>query len=343
MTEDTASTESLIELTEFQEMTEADAQRPLLSGPKRQHFLPRFYLDGFTRDGLVAVFDRDKNEIRRQQPTNTAVIGHFYTMEDGEGRRRFEVEALLSEYEGKAKPVIDKLVAGETELTADERSDLAIFIAFAATRTPDMVNSVQALNGDMIKHVAKFMFVDVDQVFQNLRADIKHADETDDELRRQAKWMVQMAQNEGFVVNTDEKWAVGQAIQMALATAPHLAGRDWRVIHRDSEKTSFLTADAPVYLGTVIANPNPFYGVGFASPHAFISFPLHQSCALEMFGDGGRLIHKKVNRNYIRMANEHFARRCQRFVVGRDEAQLKSIATALNLANKAWKPKFTVG
>jgi hypothetical protein len=113
----------------------------MLSGPKRQHFLPRFYLEGFCRDGLVAVFDREKNEVRLQQPVNTAVIGHFYTLEDAEGRRRFELEALLADYEGKAKPAIAKLVAGG-ELTADERSDLAIFIAFAAMRTPDMVNSV---------------------------------------------------------------------------------------------------------------------------------------------------------------------------------------------------------
>lgn len=80
--------------------------RPLLTGPKRQHFLPRFYLDGFAREGLVAVYDREKNEVRLQQPVNTAVVGHFYTMEDEQGRKRFEIEQLLSEYEGKAKPVI---------------------------------------------------------------------------------------------------------------------------------------------------------------------------------------------------------------------------------------------
>lgn len=144
---------------------------PMLAGPKRQHFLPRFYLDGFTRDGLLAVFDRDKNEIRLQQPVNTAVIGHFYTMEDADGRRRFELEALMAECEGKARPVIDKLVAAAPELNADERSDLSIFIALAATRTPDMVNSVQALNGEIVKHTAQLLFSDVEEVFARLRSD----------------------------------------------------------------------------------------------------------------------------------------------------------------------------
>lgn len=41
------------------EKPETPAAKPLLNGPKRQHYLPKFYLEGFTRDGMVAVFDRD--------------------------------------------------------------------------------------------------------------------------------------------------------------------------------------------------------------------------------------------------------------------------------------------
>lgn len=49
-----------------------------MSKPKRHHFLPEFYLNGFTREGLLCVFDRETGEYRRQAPKNTAVIGHFY-------------------------------------------------------------------------------------------------------------------------------------------------------------------------------------------------------------------------------------------------------------------------
>lgn len=123
---------------------ETTPRKPVLDGPKRQHYLPRFYLDGFAKEGLVAVYDRDKNEVRRQQPKDTAVIGHFYTMEDAEGRRRFEVEALLSEYEGKASPVIKKLATKDT-ITADERTDLAIFMALGAMRTPDTARHLRSV------------------------------------------------------------------------------------------------------------------------------------------------------------------------------------------------------
>ena len=57
--------------------------------------------------------------------------------EDTEKRRHFELEALLSEYEGKAKPVIDKLVAAAPGLSANERNDLSI--KSPATGTPRTV------------------------------------------------------------------------------------------------------------------------------------------------------------------------------------------------------------
>ena len=313
----------------------------MLSGPKRQHFLPRFYLEGFSRNGLLAVFDREKKEIRLQQPENTAVIGHFYTLEDAEGRRRFEIEALLSDYEGKASPVIRKLIARE-DLTADERSDLAIFIAFAAMRTPDMVNSVQAMNGHFIAQTAKAMFQDIDQVLAELRTDKREENISDADLRRQAEWMVDMAQNDKLIVQTDEKWAVRTTIRMAMAAAPYLAGRDWRVVHRDNEKQSFITTDAPVFLGTVAPRPTSIYGVGFGSQDAFVSFPLEQSCVLQMYGETGNLEHKEAGRDYIRQANLALGERCQRFLVGRDQELVKSLTDVLGLADKTWQSKIRI-
>jgi hypothetical protein len=321
---------------------EAATRAPLLTGPKRQHFLPKFYLDGFTRDGLVAVFDRELNEVRCQQPLNTAVIGHFYTMTDDQGRKRFELERLLSEYEGKAKPVIDKLTAGGTP-TAEERTDLAIFIAFAATRTPDMVNSIQSVNEHFVGHTAKLMFNDVDEVYARLRADDAHKEDSDEHLRREAEGMVDLVMNEQLVVDTDPKWAVQMTVKMALGIAPCLAGRHWDVVHRDSDKQSFITTDSPVFLGTIEPRAPSFYGIGFGSTDAFISFPLNQSCLLQMHGTQEGLRHGTVGRDLVRRANLALGERCQRFVVGRDEALVKSLTQELGLAHKKWQPKIRVG
>jgi hypothetical protein len=315
------------------------AAKPLLNGPKRQHFLPRFYLENFSANGLVAVYDREQDTVRLQQPVNTGVIGHFYTMEDAEGRKRFELEQFLSEYEGKAKPVIDKLTAREA-INADERSDLAIFIALAATRTPDVVDSLKAFNAGMVTDIMKRMFHDVDDVAARLREEPDYAGKPHDEVLAEAKVMVEMAQNDGVKVSTDHRWAVGMAIQMALEIAPIFAGRNWLVVHRDNDKKSFITTDAPVFLTTVAPRADRFWGVGFGNADALVFFPLKQSCTLAMFGDKGDLRHTEAGTEKVRQLNLGLASKCQRFVIGRDEALLKSLAEAARLAETKWKPKM---
>jgi hypothetical protein len=83
-----------------------------LHGPKRHHYVSKFYLDGFTDyEGLLQVFDRQTGEIRPQKPTDTTVIGHFYTFIDEDDRRRFELEKLFGIIEtaaGSALKTIDK-------------------------------------------------------------------------------------------------------------------------------------------------------------------------------------------------------------------------------------------
>jgi hypothetical protein len=62
-----------------------------------------------------------------------------------------------------------------------------------------------------------------------------------------------------------------------------------------------------------------------------------------MFGDSGVLVHRSAGRDYIRMANLAFGKRCQRFLVGRDEALVRSVAEKLGLAGNKWRPKFITG
>lgn len=319
--------------------TAASMAKPALTGPKRQHFLPRFYLENFSENGLVAVYDRELDQVRLQQPINTGVIGHFYTMADAEGRRRYELEQLLSEYEGKSKPVIDKLASRE-DISADERSDLAIFIAFAAMRTPDMIDSLKALNAGMITDIMKPMFSDVDVVAARLKDDPEFQDSSDDEVRAEANLMVDMVQNDRVQVSTEHRWAVGMAIEMALKVAPIFAGRDWMIMHRDNAKKSFVTTDSPVLLTTTSHRPNNFWGVGFGNADALALFPLKESCTLAIFGGNGDLRHIEADCERVRQLNLEMAAKCQRFLIGRDEALVRSLAQATGLATTKWRPKM---
>ncbi len=326
------------ELTIGQPAVAAHGAKPLLSGPKRQHFLPKFYLEGFAnRDGMIAVFDRESKEIRVQQPVNTCVIGHFYTIVDEAGRRRFELEQLLSEYEGKASLVIKKLSSTE-EINADERTDLAIFVALAAFRTPDIVDSLKAFNSDLVGDMCKRIFVDVEQVKAQMRS--KRNAPSAEELEAEARELVEFAQSGQYEVATSHTWAVGVAMKMAFIIAPILAGRDWAVVHRDNERKSFVTTDAPVLLTTVAQRDNSFWGIGFGSTDALVLFPLTETCILLLYGSGGDLKHRTAGAEPMRHVNLALADRCQRFVIGRYYALVRSLTDRLCLASKKWQPKM---
>lgn len=286
-----------------------NAERPpLLTGPKRQHFLPRFYLDGFTRDGVLAVFDRDQNEVRIQKPESTGVIGHFYTVEDDQGRKRFELEQALSEIESKAAPIIKKLAAQEG-ISDDERSEMAMFVALGMCRTPDLVDSIKQMNGDMIRRMTKIMFSDVNRVKSMLR-DKPDSQISEETLEADAKAMVEFAASDAYKVETHHGWALGMSMTMFSSIAPILAGRDWLVVHRDCDKRSFVTSDAPLVLTTVMPRKDNFGGIGFANADALSLFPLTQSCALLIFGNDGGFAHKTVSQENVKQINLMVADRC---------------------------------
>lgn len=315
-------------------------RKPLLTGPKRQHFLPRFYLEGFAADdGCLAVYDRDKNEIRRQQPVNTGVAGHLYTVTDEQGRKRFELEAALSQVEGDAAKHLPTLMTGGT-LSADGRAAIAHFLALLSVRTPEFIESIQAMNGGIVRHVAKLMMSDEASVVRQIKDDPKHADKSPEELREFAAGVADFVKGDDYVVTTDREYAVTLALRMADAITPHIYQRQWTV-WTAPPRTSFVTADAPVVLTTLGPPSGPrWMGVGFGSADALVIVPLSAAHALTIWGEGMGTNRLSIDRDLARRVNLDVARRCQRFLLARDDAHALSISRAANLAQTQWKPKF---
>lgn len=314
---------------------------PKLSGPKRHHFLPKFYLEGFTKDGVLAVYDRESNSIRVQPPINTGVIGHFYTFEDEKGRKRFELEEALSESEGQASPIITKL-SNREDISSEERSELALFVALAAFRTPDFIDSAKLLNSEIVGTQVRAMFADVEDVEARMREKPGPLN-SGDKQRPNAQELVDFAQSGAYEIETDHNWAVGMAMELATAMAPIFAGRDWTVLHREIDKKSFVTTDAPVILTTVVPRRDRMWGIGFGNSDALVLFPLGESCLLTIHGDARDLTHKLVSGEQMRRANLTVTNRCQRFVIGRDESLVRSLVNRVGLATGKWRPKMQAG
>jgi len=314
---------------------------PVLNGPKRHHFVPRFYLKGFCRDELLSVYDRKMHEFKSQKCEATAVIGQFYTFEDAEGRKRYDIEKMFSEIESKAVNIIEKL-SRKQEIDEQERIDFAMFVAAMAFRTPDQIQSTQSSHSDFILWITKCLFRNIEHAKHTIRSYPGNAGKSEEEIQKQAEEISDLIKNDDIQVTTDHQWAMATSLNMMKVIPAVLLDRNWIILHSDNPKRSFITSDSPVVLTTLMPRPNSFGGIGYANADALVMFPLTQNSAILMLDHGGKVIHLESNEDRMREFNRYIADRCQRFLYARDEALNRSLVDFLRLNEREWQPKITV-
>jgi hypothetical protein len=288
-----------------------------MSTPKLHHYLSRFYLEGFTRDQMLSVFDRKTNEYRPQHPLTTAAIRHFYTIEKEDGGRNVEVELQLSKLEGKTKPVIAALERGES-IAPEDRVYLSYFLGFLHSRVPRFEREITEVADQVIKALLKRMIPNEEAAAAHLRRAGKEED-----VRAAA--MVDFIQNERFSIKGSRNNAIGMMLHQAPDLAKQFNIMDWMVAHADP-RTAFITTDAPFALivrEELRQSGKPVYGVG--SFEIVKAVPLTSRVCLLMGGKGVGFGHVSFNREQVRDINLQLAREAERFVFAADEIHLRSI------------------
>lgn len=291
-----------------------------MSSPKRHHYLPEFYLKGFTRDDLLWVFDRNTAEYRRQPPRNTAVIGHYYTTSTESGEKDYSIEKHLSQIEGEAKPTIEKLDAGE-KISAEERVGLAYFLALLLSRTPKHAREIEEIGDAVHKSLAKDMIPTVEAAAELLRRSGKDQSVTPESVFR-------FVHEEQFQMKAPRDFTLNAMLDQSARFYRHIAMMDWVVVHTDGH-SSFVTTDSP--LGYILDDDQlrsrePV--LGFASEKISKLVPLTCRTALLIAGYGARIGHFSVDRNQVREINLAVTVECDRFVIGRDGPLLRSVVPA---------------
>lgn len=113
---------------------------------KKHHYIPQFYLDGFTdlNNGHVWVYEKGNLNIRKAKTGNIAFQKHYYSFVTKEGNKDSEtLENAFAEMEGKAAPVFQKIKKCE-RLGEQERAIFACFLAFSVVRVPKFRGYVES-------------------------------------------------------------------------------------------------------------------------------------------------------------------------------------------------------
>ncbi len=120
-----------------------------MSGPKRQHYVPKMVLEGFTDcNGRLYSFNKKHPEagIVNTKPENLLLQKHIYTQIGDRNEKNCDVEKDLASLESDTAPIIKKIIcaarAGKyPELTLPERETWDKFVFSQALRVPDVLDS----------------------------------------------------------------------------------------------------------------------------------------------------------------------------------------------------------
>ena len=112
--------------------------------PKGQHFIPCLHLKHFTGpkpEGHVWTYEKETGKCWSSIPEQTAKQTHFYSIEKPDGTMDSHIEETLSQFEGRADPVYEALLAGNIPSpsnASNERMYFSQFVALMMARTPAM-------------------------------------------------------------------------------------------------------------------------------------------------------------------------------------------------------------
>jgi hypothetical protein len=261
-------------------MTGAKATAP----PRRHHFLPRFYLAGFTlsgdRDGeLWALSVKDA----RQWKGKPGTLGHekdFYRIDEVEGATSEAVEELFSRVESDMAPALRTVVERRALPDRGTRDfDLLInFVALMATRVPRLRSALSEFVGSIAKHIAELTVASP----HAFRSAVESARKAGADIPEKPDYeaMREFIEGEHYRVEVDRSWLVSQIFQSIDILLPLLGSRQWSLLIIDDTDCDFVTSDNPVAVSWSEPQPPSFFGPAFGLRRTDVTFPLSRGLAM---------------------------------------------------------------
>lgn len=310
-----------------------------MNSPKRHHYLPQFYLKGFCRNDYLWVYDRKMNQVRRQTPINTALQTHYYSVENEDGEKNTEIESFLSQIEGLTKPIIEK-VSIKDEISVEEKEILSVFLAFLMNRVPDFEKSANKMEEHFVKMMANMMFSDEKRAESIMN---RYEKETGNSKEITAKELVDFHRRGAYTIKIHRNESLRLMLDLSFDIANYFTQMDWAFFHAP-RKTSYVTTDNPLF----IVPPDDwdhksFYGVGIITHGAKKVAPLSQKVCMVMYDHGETIFHNDINREAVKRINFNITVHTDRFLIGRDEALVKSLSRKARLNQWERKGRIQIG
>jgi hypothetical protein len=311
-----------------------------MSKPIRRHYLPQAYLSGFCADGrFLWLYDRARDDYRRQTPINTAVIGHYYSVTDEKGQQRTDLETELMQFVDSNGVSAIAAAQSQSALSSEARAKLAVFCAFLKFRIPDFEKSFNHLNEELLKWISRMTFCTPEHtaaLISSYKADTK------DDAEFDVQALTEFVLKGNYRIETSRAWSLENMIRLSQGTAPLMEAMDW-CFYRPAPGKTFVTCDNPfVLVPPANWKPGAFCGFGLCTKGTKKIVPLAHDLCLIMYDAGGATFWRTATREETRCINLTVTDNCHAYVIARDEALIRSLVKTTNISRREWKPSISM-
>jgi len=249
-----------------------------LSQAKAQHYIPKFYLKGFTdKQRALWVYERFK-PIRQSAPKQEAHRPDYYTHSE-DGQRDETAEDVLKGIESRVAPIILKLANPQYILSRKSASDLVVFVAFMFARVPSWREYLDTITGKIIKQNQQKIAGDKEK-FHKLWGEFEKT--TGKSLRTDAEKMRQyVLKGEFDIEQNSAAFNLGAMFTSALQIIETFQEFGYEALYAPEGKF-FMTSDCPVYTVHPDNDGKATIGMGFGWPKVEVYFPLNKRTCLRM-------------------------------------------------------------
>ncbi|MCD5390201.1 MAG: DUF4238 domain-containing protein [Candidatus Pacebacteria bacterium] len=315
---------------------------------KKHHYLPQFYVKGFTNNQAhVFVLNKSTGKINKQGKNGTFHKYKFYTVDFNKHKQRSPesaermrkqfglekvdtsgyieypdmIEDLLGDSETASAPIIRKLIERKN-ITERERFELSTFIALMYTRNPLFHKFVSEIEEQRVNQGIKKMFENE----ENIKDMYNKILEEDYENEIDVQKILDCVNEDRYKVKVPKELTVQMMLLGVTTIDKILYNKTWLILEAPL-LTSFITSDQPVFMNHPIALEQGPFSVGVETQGVEVIFPISKELILIMRKTPIKddILYKKINRLEVRNLNKLIFSHSQRYIIARDSDLIKNL------------------
>ncbi|MNW37785.1 hypothetical protein D3C74_148370 [compost metagenome] len=287
---------------------------------RKHHFLPQFYLSGFTNEDVknntLWVLDQTTGTQWSSKPRNIAYRNDFYRI-DVPDSEPDGFEKALAQFEAMAAPVIKNLIQSQTLPEGDDYVILINFIALMACRVPSRREVFDEAMSDVM-HIWLQMIFQSPEHYESYRLKMIESGRKSENPKTYEE-MKQFVNDESrYTISFHNHTHLNNMMTSLNTIIPLFLDRKWSVLLADEQTGYFICSDSPVNLHWTKPQET-IWGPGFGLRETDVTVPLNKNILLlGRFEE--ELPTQYLSRETIAIMNSYTAIDSQRYVYssGRD-------------------------